>query len=205
MNIKDQIKQKGKTQHLPAGTQLFSNNDPCEHYVLVLQGQVRVELLSVTGQQLTLYRIHEGQSCVLTTSCLMSGDNYSAQAITDTDVDILLLPKNAFNDMLTELPSFRQFVFDGFSDRLSTMMQRTNELATHSIDQRLAAALLARSETQKQHVLNMTHEELAIEIGTVREVVSRRLKIFEKDGLVRKNRKALEIIDEKRLTQKLAQ
>lgn len=203
MDIKDHIKRIGETQHLPAGTPLFSNSDPCEHYVLVLEGIVRVELLSITGQQLTLYRIYEGQSCVLTTSCLMSGNNYSAQAITETDVAILLLPKKAFNDMLAEFPAFRQFVFDGFSERLSAMMQRTNELATYTIDQRLAAALLARSNVQQNKVLSITHEELAVEIGTAREVVSRRLSVFEKDGLVRRSRKYLEITDLQLLEQRL--
>lgn len=205
MHIKDQIRHAGETRCLSAGTTLFSLNDPCEHYVLVLEGLVRVELLSITGQQLTLYRIYEGQSCVLTTSCLMSGNNYSAQAITETDVDILMLPKDKFNNMLSEFPAFRQFVFDGFSDRLSTMIQRTTELATYSIDQRLAAALLARTEWHQDRVLYTTHEELAVEIGTAREVVSRRLRAFERDGLVRRNRRYLEIIDEYQLEKRLAQ
>jgi len=140
----------------------------------------------------------------LTTSCLISGDNYSAQAITDTEVDIRLLPKREFSDMLAEYPSFRQFVFDGFSDRLSAMMQRTNELATYSIDQRLASALLARNGFNPNSPLHITHEELAVEIGTAREVVSRRLKVFEKNGLIRKNRMHPEILEEHLLEQKLA-
>jgi len=204
MDIQDQIKRAGISQHLPADTLLFKNSDPCENYVLVLEGMVRVELLSITGQQLTLYRIKQGQTCVLTTSCLMSGNDYSAQAITESEVDILLLPKSNFNQMLNESAPFRQYVFDGFSERLSTMMQRTNELATYSIDQRLAAALLARSEWHQDRVLYITHEELAVEIGTAREVVSRRLRIFENDGLVRRDRKYLEVIDEHGLEQRLA-
>ena len=105
--------------------------------------------------------------------------------------------------MLAEFPAFRQFVFDGFSERLSAMMQRTNELATYTIDQRLAAALLARSNVQQNKVLSITHEELAVEIGTAREVVSRRLSVFEKDGLVRRSRKYLEITDVQLLEQRL--
>ncbi len=205
MNIKDQINSVGQTRHLPEGTQLFTINDPCEHYVVVLEGQVRVELLSITGQQLTLYRIYQGQSCVLTTACLMSGNNYSAQAFTETDVDIALLPKNEFSRMIDESSSFRQFVFDGFSERLATMMQRTSELATYSIDQRLAAALLVRAEWQRDRLLPVTHGELAIEIGTAREVVSRRLATFEKEGCVRRHRNCLEILDEAHLQGKLAE
>lgn len=205
MDIKNQIKLNGKTQRLPQGTQLFTFDDPCEHYVLVLEGQVRVELSSITGQQLTLYRIAQGQSCVLTTSCLMSGNNYSAQAIAETSVEITLLPQRNFTEMLEESSAFRQFVFDGFSERLATMMQRTSELATYSIDQRLAAALLARSELQQDRMLHITHEELAVEIGTAREVVSRRLGSFEKAGMIKKHRRNLEILDESLLKQKLAQ
>lgn len=205
MDTKDQIKDIGKTQALSAGTRLFSVNDACEHYVIVLEGQVRVELLSITGQQLTLYRIYQGQSCVLTTACLMSGNNYSAQAIAETDVDIVLLPESEFSKLLGESSSFRRFVFDGFSERLATMMQRTSELATYSIDQRLAAALLARYEWQNDHILTVTHGELAVEIGSAREVVSRRLATFEKQGVVRRHRNYLEILNLNLLNQKLAQ
>ncbi len=205
MDVTNQIKSHGRTQHLPRGTQLFTIDDPCEHYVLVLEGQVRVELLSITGQQLTLYRIHQGQSCVLTTSCLMSGNNYSAQAIAETDIEIALLPQRNFTEMLEQSSAFRQFVFDGFSERLATMMQRTSELATYSIDQRLAAALLARCEWQHESLLHITHEELAVEIGTAREVVSRRLGIFEQDGVIKKHRRHLEILNEELLRQRLAQ
>ena len=204
MNIKNQIQHIGQTQHLPAGTQLFTISDPCEHYVVVLEGEVRVELLSITGQQLTLYRIFQGQSCVLTTACLLSGNNYSAQAITETNVEIVLLPKNEFNKMIDESVAFRQFVFDSFSERLATMMQRTSELATYSIDQRLAAALLARVERQNDRSLAVTHGELAIEIGTAREVVSRRLAAFEKEGTVMRQRNYLEILSETQLQEKLA-
>jgi CRP/FNR family transcriptional regulator len=204
MNFKNLIQNSGKTQRVPAGTMLFSIYDRCDHYVLVLDGQVRVELSSITGQQLTLYRIYAGQTCVLTTACLLSGENYSAQAVTETDVDIVLMPKSEFDRMLGESAGFRQFVFDGFSERLSTMLQRTSELATYSIDQRLAAALLAHCEWQGDPILNVTHEALAVEIGTAREVVSRRLGIFEKNGLLKRHRKYLEILDETGLRQKLA-
>ena len=135
----------------------------------------------------------------------MSGENYSAQAIADTTVSILLLQERRFNDMLDRSAEFRQFVFDGFAERLTTVIQRTSELATYSIDQRLAAALLARCEWQGNLVLHVTHEELAVDIGTAREVVSRRLALFEKDGLVFRHRNYLEILDENLIRQRLAQ
>ena len=107
--------------------------------------------------------------------------------------------------MLDRSAEFRQFVFDGFAERLTTVIQRTSELATYSIDQRLAAALLARCEWQGNLVLHVTHEELAVDIGTAREVVSRRLALFEKDGLVFRHRNYLEILDENLIRQRLAQ
>jgi CRP/FNR family transcriptional regulator len=203
-DIKHQIIAAGKTQRLPAGAVLFTMDDPCEHYVLVLEGQIRVELSSITGQQLMLYRIHQDQSCVLTTACLMSGNNYSAQAIAETDITIALVPAVVFSRMLGESAAFRQFVFDGFAERLTTMMQRTSELTTYSIDQRLAAALLARLNSTGDLTLTITHEELAVEIGTVREVVSRRLAAFERDGWLRRHRKQVEVIDAGALEDKLA-
>jgi len=204
MDIKTQVQNLSQIRDLPVGAQLFQFGDPCNHYVLVLEGQVRVELASITGQQLVLYRIYTGQPCVLTTACLMSGNNYSAQAFTESQVQIALLSEPDFSSMLAESADFRQFVFDGFSERLSIMMQRTSELATYTIEQRLAAALLARCEWRDDPMLEVTHDRLAVEIGTAREVVSRRLAVLESDGIIKRHRKYLEILNIDRLKQRLA-
>jgi len=193
---------------LPAQQSLFNHGDKCDHYVIVSTGSVRVELLSTTGQQLLLYRISEGQSCVMTTSCLLGDNRYFAQATSETPVSLLLIPKKNFRSLLIESSEFRDFVFDGFSERLSSLMQRTAELATNTVDQRLAASLLANAQSQgnagNEHTVHLTHEQLAIEIGSAREVVSRRLAAFEKMGLLKRHRGHVEIQDPNSLAKRLS-
>ena len=190
---------------LPAEQSLFIHGDQCDYYVVVSSGKVRVELLSTSGQQLLLYRIGEGQSCVMTTSCLLGDNQYFAQATTETPVSLLLIPREKFRSLLIESSEFRDFVFDGFSERLSSLMQRTAELATNSVDQRLAASLLANTSAQSNgSSVHLTHEQLAIEIGSAREVVSRRLAAFEKMGLLKRHRGHVEILDRDRLAKRLS-
>jgi len=194
-----------KNKSVPANQLLFNLGDVCDHFVFVQTGSVRVELLSSAGQQLLLYRIEGGQSCVMTTACLLGNSNYYAQAVTETEVELVLIPQLAFHSQLTEIPKFRRFVFDGFSERLAVLMQRTAELATQTIDQRLASALLAQINTEAaSDVITLTHEQLAIEIGTAREVVSRRLAAFENQGLLVRHRGHIEILDTEKLMSQLA-
>ncbi len=183
---------------------LFGPGDDCAHYVFVRDGCVRVELLASSGQQMLLYRIQSGESCVMTTACLLGESRYYAQAITETQVELLLMPVAGFRRRLADSERFRAFVFAGFSERLAAMMQRTAELATHTVDQRLAAALLAHSDNAAGDVIELTHQQLAIEIGTVREVVSRRLSAFEKIGFVSRQRGQVQILDTAGLMQQLA-
>lgn len=192
------------SRQLVAASQcLFRLGDACENFVFVSSGQVRVELLSTQGQQLLLYRIHAGETCIMTTACLLGNNHYSAQAITDTQVELLLIPRADFHRSVSASAAFRDFVFDGFASRLAALMQRTTELATWSVDQRLAAALTHYAE-QNRNPLALTHDQLAVEIGTAREVVSRRLSAFAKQGLVTRQRGQIEILDIDALKQMLA-
>lgn len=169
------------------GKYVYSHGENCANFVLLKSGCIRVELLSSTGHQLLLYRIREGQSCVITTACLLGGNAYSAQAITETNSELVLLPKKEFEHLLHHSTEFRMQVFSGFSNRLSDVIQRTSELTTRSVDQRLAATLIAHAQ-QNNCAFNVTHEELAIEVGTAREVISRRLAAFEKQGVLTRDR-----------------
>jgi len=187
---------RAKIQHIAREQSLFSLGDPCNHYVIVKSGTVRVELLAENGQQLLLYRIEAGQSCVMTTSCLLGRTDYFAQAISETDVEMIFLPQSVFQHQLNESAEFRDFVFDGFAERLGALLGRTAELTTSTVDQRLAAALLSNAQTDSTGVsLNLTHNQLAMEIGTSREVVSRRLAVFEKNRLIEKNRGYIKLIN----------
>ena len=199
------LKGEAQAKKVPVDQTLFSFGDKCNYYVIVQSGTVRVDLLSKNGQQLLLYKIRDGQSCVMTTSCLLSGSQYYAQAISETPVEIVLMPQKSFHSNLIESREFREYVFNGFSERLAVMLERTAVLATCSIDQRLSAALIAHSEEKgSEQLISLTHEQLAIEIGSAREVVSRRLANFEKNNLIEKQRGHIRIVNLEKLTQLLA-
>jgi len=206
-NVIDKLLLSGeaKSQNVPANQSLFCLGDECEHFVIVRDGTVRVELLSTTGQQMLLYRIEDGQSCVMTTSCLLGNSQYFAQALTETPVELVLITRASFNNQLAESAEFRDFVFSGFHERFAGLMSRTTELVTSTVDQRLAAALLAIADANGASTagaskqIDQTHQQLAVDIGSAREVVSRRLASFEKNGLIAKSRGNIEILNADKL------
>lgn len=166
---------------LDEGQQVFRAGDSCDNFLLLLRGSIRVQLTAASGREVVLYRISAGGSCVLTTSCLLGGEQYPAEAIAESDVTAVAVPGRWFHEALNRSDEFRRFVFDGFANRLSGVIQRIEEIAFTSIDQRLAAALLRVSHEATGRA---THQQLAVEIGTAREVVSRHLKRFESHGWI---------------------
>ncbi|MEQ1530190.1 MAG: Crp/Fnr family transcriptional regulator [Methylococcales bacterium] len=176
---------------IPAGQQLFYPGDRCENYLLLLEGRVKIQLMSENGREVLLYQVHSGDSCVLTTSCLISGDSYPAEGITETDVTAFTISAPAFHRGIEQSAFFREFVFKNFSARLAKLITRMESVVFGSIDQRLATLLLASN----RQLISKTHQELAYELGTAREVVSRHLKHFEKHGWVNLSRGTVEITD----------
>jgi len=175
----------------PAGTVLFRPGDPCRGFVLLRRGQARVDLIAEDGHALLLYRVEPGQACAITTSCLFAGEAYSAEGTAETDCDGLLLPASLFSALVEESNGFRRFVLAGFAARLGTLMGRIEELSFRSVDARLAAYLLDRAPG----VVAATQQGIAADIGTAREVVSRRLAAFARAGLVRTERGAIAVLD----------
>jgi CRP/FNR family transcriptional regulator, anaerobic regulatory protein len=179
----------------PTGRQLFYPGSLCENYLLVLTGTVKVQILSENGREVLLYHVRSGDSCVLTTSCLLSGDTYPAEAIAENDIQAFSMPAQAFYRCIELSAFFREFVFKNFSERLSRLIERMETVAFDSIDQRIAKVLLATDES----VIVKTHQELAYELGTAREVVSRHLKTFEKFGWINLKRGTIDIINREAL------
>lgn len=175
--------------HVPAGTLVFDEHQPCQGFPFLLSGGIRVIKRSTNGRELPLYRVLPGDSCIMTTSCLLGQESYKACAITETDTDLIFLSKPAFDRLMTHAP-FRIFVFQLFAERINELMQLVEEVAFRKLDQRLANVLLGRGK-----VIQATHQQLADELGSVREMVSRLLKGFAEQGLVRLGREQIEILD----------
>lgn len=184
---------KAPRAKVPRGSTIFAPGDACTGFVLVLAGSVRVTRLTETGRELVLYRITPGQSCVLTTACLLAGEDHAAQAEAETEVTALIIGTSLFNQLMESSSAFRRFVFQSFGSRMMRLTQLLENLAFEPVEVRLAKLLLARTADSSE--LKTTHQGLANELGTAREVVSRHLEVFAARGLVTLSRGRLTIED----------
>jgi CRP/FNR family transcriptional regulator len=168
-----------KVLHAPQGHQLFREGDACKGYVLVLSGSVRVYKIDEEGREILLYRVGEGQSCMLTTTCLLGLQDYPAEGVAESDVDLVVLSPKLFERLLLGSNIFRRYAMAYIGERICDMMMLIEDVAFGRMDQRVARVLLERAENEGD-ILSCTHQELASELGTAREVVSRMLKSFER-------------------------
>lgn len=166
---------------LPRGTVLFSPGEAARGFAVVLAGRVEVFLIGPTGRELLLYAVEPGQSCVQSTMGLLGGEDYTGEAITTTDCQLVLIPRDLFLSLMERSAPFRTFVFGAFAARMQGVMHQLERVAFLSIEARLAGTLLARADAD---VVHATHQDLATAIGSAREVVSRRLDAMARRGLV---------------------
>ena len=171
---------------LPANKRVFQPGVSCQNYILVVHGTVRVQILAESGREVVLYRVHPGESCILTTSCLLGEMHYPAEGITESDVTAFAISAASFNTALMHSGEFRRFVFDTLGKRLTDVLVRMEQVTFGAIDSRLANVLFQKSKSDG--IVKATHHELATELGTAREVVSRHLKRFESNGWVKLGR-----------------
>lgn len=181
-----------KLLHLPRERKVFQPGSPCVNYLLLVEGSVRVQLVTANGREVLLYRVGPGGSCILTTSCLLGGNGYPAQGLTESPTTAFAVPEPQFRQALDQSDTFRRFVFGDFATRLVRVIGRLEEVLGGRIDARLARALLVGASSRP---LQRTHQDLAAEIGTAREVISRHLKQFEERGWVRLGRGTVTILD----------
>jgi len=179
-------------RRVPAGTVMFSANSPCTGFPLVLAGSVRVGQRYPNGRELQLYRVHRGESCLLSSSCLLGDANYSATGVAEGELEVVTLRPADFNRLL-EVPAFRRYVFALFSERLAAVMELVEAITVHRLDKRLAASLLSR--TAEGADIQATHQVLADELGSVREIVTRLLRNFEDRGWVALGRGQITVRD----------
>jgi CRP/FNR family transcriptional regulator len=183
----------------PAGAQVFAEGQDCMGFPLILAGTIKVVKSTAAGREMLLYRVEPGGSCIITSSCLLARSPSSARGIAEAPLSLLLLSPALFEQLLAENPVFRDFVFHLFAERIAALMQLVEEVAFQRLDQRLARLLVARGES-----ISSTHQALADELGSVREIVSRLLKGFAAQGLVALGREQITVIDRDRL-QRLAE
>ena len=194
-----EVKRQGVNLEVPAGTLLFDAGMSCQALPLVIAGRVKVSKRAENGREIRLYSVRPGELCIVTVSCLLGGDPYPATGVSETAVCALALPRTLILRMVAEHPPFREMAFKLFADRLSDLMQLVEEVAFRKLDQRLAAWLLERGP-----LVTVSHQAVADELGSVREIVSRLLKQFEEEGHVRLGRERIEVLAPAALRQRVA-
>jgi CRP/FNR family transcriptional regulator len=178
---------------VPSGTRIFGPGQAPENYLLLIDGSIRVQQVAENGREIVLYRVVAGQSCALTTACLMGYEEYPAEAITETAITAVAIARATFDDLIAHSPAFRRFVFTAFSTRITGLLRLLDEVAFQRLDIRLAARLLALAGDGRH--IAITHAQLAAELGTAREVVSRVLQEFQRRGWIASARGSLDILD----------
>ncbi len=184
---------QGRWVHLAKGAIVFHPGDVCQHYLLVAQGSVRVQQVSPQGREVILYRIGPGESCILTTACLFSERPYPAMGVADTDVKALAFPQKDFHEAIAASGPFRAFVFHSYGQRLLDILAAIEAIVFTRLDVRLARKLLSLSTGQAP--IPITHQALALELGSAREVISRALRDLEQRGWIRRQLAHIEILD----------
>ena len=193
-----------KIAKYPIGTVILEEGSSCTNMIFVLDGVIRVSKLSPEGKEITLYRLGNGETCVLSVSCIMGNLLYPAMAEVEEEVTLGIIPAAFYNELFLAESACQQFIFNTISTRLQEVMLLVDEVVFKNMDTRLAAFILQKLYKDNiEERLDMTHEKIAIELGTAREVVSRLLKDFEKKNIVSLSRGKI-IVKDKEFLKKIA-
>jgi CRP/FNR family transcriptional regulator, anaerobic regulatory protein len=178
---------------IPRGRDVFVEGDEVNAIALLISGAVRVYKVSDTGREITLYRFGLGESCIMTANAILSRQAFSAIATVEEDAEAVMIPAESFRDWVQHYDLWREFVFALLSQRLSSVMEIVDEVAFRRMDIRVGALLVERSKVQNP--ITTTHQEIAAELGSSREVISRILETLASQGLIRILRGSIEILD----------
>ncbi len=182
---------------LRPGDFYFFEGDSCHQIALLGSGSIRVYKQGASGREITLYHVGAGETCILTASCVLAGMTYPACAIAELETEAVVFPAATFRNWVARDERVRQFVFKTLASRMSTVMALVEEIAFNRLDSRLAHYLRQSfaNEGRPVRVLHATHEKIAAELGSAREVISRLLKEFERTGAIKLTRGRITLND----------
>lgn len=188
---------------LPATATVFEEGDLCSAFAILARGRVRVFKIGETGREITLYRFGRGESCILTASCILSDRHFPAIATVEEQAEAFVVPHTVFQGWIDEFSPWRNYVFQLLARRLATVMAVIDEVAFRRMDVRVAEFLL-RALPPDTSELSLTHQQIAAELGSSREVVSRILADFAAGGLVQVARGSIVVQDRAGLLRRAA-
>jgi len=189
----NELKREAQFMKIPAGHDVFVDGDRVDAIALLISGVVRVYKIGETGREITLYRFGLGQSCILSANAIMSQKSFPAIATVEENAEAVMIPSDVFREWVNKYDLWRAFVFDLLSERLSTVMMIVDEVVFKRMDRRVASLLL--NQAKVQNPMLVTHQEIAAELGSSREVISRILEDFSKDELIDSGRGTIEVLD----------
>lgn len=202
LNIKEQsvIIQNTRIKKFKKGTNVYNGGTECLGLILIRQGMLRTYMMSSEGKDITLYRLYANDCCILSASCLLNNITFDVCMDAEQDTELFLIPANLFSQIMSSNIHVENFTYKLTIDRFSDVMWSMEQILFMSFDQRLAIFLVDESNKTNSHVIALTHAQIAKYIGSAREVVSRMLKYFEEEGIVKLSRGGIEILDKDRLS-----
>lgn len=194
--LHDKLTSEARVATFDSGTRYLQIGATVETFALVTEGLLRVFRADENGREITLYTVGPGECCIINVLSLLSNRTSIAEAVVEEPSQALIYPGGRFRHWMAKHESMRSFVFGLLTDRVDGMMALIEEVAFRRMDRRLASYLLDRSRRGESHEIRLTHETVAAELGTAREVISRLLKAFERKGAVALGRGLIQILDE---------
>jgi CRP/FNR family transcriptional regulator len=182
-------------QQIAKGQPVCQEGMICSHLALLMAGSARVYKIGENGRDITLYRVTSGQSCILTASCILSDLAFPAFAVCEQSAEAVVLPSHHVRQWANSSPAFRDYLFGLMAHRLGSLIHVVEEVVFQRLDQRLAAYLLERDHA-KTHLIRATHQEIASDLGSSREVISRILKDFESRKFIHMSRGEIRLLDQ---------
>lgn len=188
---------------IPSGTVIFDEGDQCSGVAFVCGGSIRVSKVGTNGRTVILYKLGRGDSCILTIASVLGNISFPATAVVEEDADVFLIPVELFKELMVTNAGLQQYIYKLISTRLIEVISLIDEITFRRIDDRLIEFLLRKAPNDGD-AIEMTHEELSIQLGTAREVISRILKGLEREGYIQLSRGKVKVLSRSRLAEKLS-
>ena len=195
------LSQSASLRTASRGTLLHNGSADCLGLLLIRSGQLRAFLTNDEGRQITVYRLFERDICLFSASCMMRSIQFDIMITAEKDTEFWLIPPNVYKSLMERSGVIANYTNEIMATRFTEVMWLMEQVLWKSVDKRLAKFLLEEQAIEGSAVLNVTHEAIASHLGTAREVVTRMLKYFQTEGMVRLTRGSVEILSEKKLAQ----
>ena len=201
-NQQERIRASLLFREVKKGTMLHDGTLDCTGLFLVRDGQLRAYILSEEGREITLYRLFERDMCLLSASCIVHSLQFEVMIAAEKDTSLWVIPADVYKAIMEESPAAANYTNELMASRFSDVMWLIEEIMWKSLDKRIADFLLEEAAIEGSNRLQMTHETIANHLGTRREVVTRMLRYFQEEGLVKLSRGVVELTDEKKLAER---